>query len=85
LALAGLTRSRSCPILVHMHYATRKRHNREQQLLVSCLCGKQVAPILARLGSPWCHECRDDPERRYWIVATSARASSADGEQPLAA
>jgi MFS family permease len=79
-------------ILVHMHGAVssevvpaHQRQKREQQLLVSCLCGEQVAPVLARLGSPWCHECRDDPERRYRIIAESARALKADGEQPLAA
>jgi hypothetical protein len=49
------------------------------------LCGEKVAPVLARLGSPWCHECRDDPQRRDRIIAESARASRTDGEQPLAA
>lgn len=78
--------------LVHMHGAVSSEvvpahqcQKREQQVLVSCLCGEQVAPVLARLGSPWCHECRDDPERRYRIIAESARTLNADGEQPLAA
>lgn len=78
--------------LVHKHGAVssevvpaHRRQKREQQVLVSCLCGEQVAPVLARLGSPWCHDCRDDPERRYRIIAESARALNADGEQPLAA
>jgi hypothetical protein len=79
-------------IPVHTHGAVssevvlaHQRQKREQQVLVRCLCGEQVAPVLARLGSPWCHDCRDDPERRYRIVAESARALNADGEQPLAA
>jgi hypothetical protein len=29
---------------------------------MTCLCGQQLAPVLARLGSPLCHDCRDDPE-----------------------
>jgi len=76
---------------MHMHAAAsqvvpaHQRQKREQQVRVNCLCGEQVAPVLARLGSPWCHECRDDPERRYRIVAESARVLSPDGEQPLAA
>jgi hypothetical protein len=92
LASALLTQSSLCAILVHMHRAVssqfvpaRQRRKREQQVLVSCLCGEQVAPVLARLGSPWCHECRADSERRYRILTESARALSADGDQPLAA
>jgi hypothetical protein len=92
LGSALLTQSPLCAILVHMHGAlssqvvpARQRRQREQQVLVSCLCGQEVAPVLARLGSPWCHECRADPERRYRILTESARALSADGEQPLAA
>jgi MFS family permease len=87
-----LGQSPLCAILVHMRGAlssevvpAHQRQKREQQVLVSCLCGEQVAPVLARLGSPWCHECRGDPERRYRIIAESARALNADGEQPLAA
>jgi len=87
-----LGQSPLCAILVQMHGAVssevvhaHQRQKREQQVLVRCLCGEQVAPILARLGSPWCHECRDDPERRYRIIAESARALKAAGEQPLAA
>jgi hypothetical protein len=92
LAFALLTHWPLSAILTHMHVAAssqvvpaRQRQNRERQLLVSCLCGERLAPILARLGSPWCHDCRDDPERRYRIVAESGRAMSADGEQLLAA
>jgi hypothetical protein len=59
-------------------------HCAEAKILVSCLCGEKVAPVLARLGSPWCHECRDDPERRNRIIAESARASRPNGELPLA-
>jgi hypothetical protein len=29
-----------------------------------CFCGGEIAPILSRLGSPWCHECRDSGDRR---------------------
>src|SRR5262249_13936581 len=87
-----LTRSPLRAILVHMHRAVSSQvvpapqsQKREQRVLVSCLCGEQVAPVLARLGSPWCHECRDDPERRYRIIAESNRPPSPDGELPLAA
>lgn len=62
-----------------------QRQNREQQVLVTCFCGEQVAPVLARLGSPWCHECRDDADRRYRTLAKSSRALTAEREQPLAA
>ena len=61
------------------------RQSREEQPLVICFCGEQVAPVLARLGSPWCHECRDDADRRYRVLAKSLRALTAEREQPLAA
>jgi hypothetical protein len=92
LVPAVLTQSPLCAILVHMHRAlssqavpAHRRQKREQQALARCLCGEQVAPVLARLGSPWCHDCRGDSERRYRILAESARALSAEGDQPLAA
>ena len=61
------------------------RQNRDQQVLATCFCGEQVAPVLARLGSPWCHECRDDADRRYRVLAESLRALSAERERRLAA
>jgi hypothetical protein len=35
---------------------------------MTCLCGQELAPVLARLGSPWCHECREDEERLSRVV-----------------
>jgi hypothetical protein len=35
---------------------------------MTCLCGQELAPVLARLGSPTCHDCRDEPERLSQVL-----------------
>jgi hypothetical protein len=41
-----------------------------------CMCGEEIATVLARLGSPWCHDCRDDGGRRAGaLTAVKNRAA----------
>jgi hypothetical protein len=41
-----------------------------------CMCGEEIASVLARLGSPWCHDCRDDGVRRAGaLTAVKKRAA----------
>ena len=38
-----------------------------------CLCGNELAPVLVRLGSVWCHDCREDEQRRYEVLVALNR------------
>jgi hypothetical protein len=33
-----------------------------------CLCGDRVATTLRDLGSLWCHDCREDADRRALVL-----------------
>jgi hypothetical protein len=39
----------------------------------TCLCGNALAPVLVDLASPWCHDCRDDQQRREVVLAELKR------------
>ncbi len=40
-----------------------------------CVCGNEIAPVLARLGSARCHDCRDNPSRYADAVDAALRSA----------